>query len=276
MNKSIVITGGAGYIGSVAAELFKRAGWQVIIVDDLSTGFEENIHGNIFYKADFADAPWIEDAARKYNPSLLMHFAALALVGESMENPYRYYENNIAKFAALLQNMVKHGIPRIIFSSSAAVYGEPSSIPITEEHPLRPNNVYGHTKKIAEEILNYYYQIYGLAFIALRYFNAGGAALEFQLGEHHANETHLIPNLLLAAIGKKPEFQLFGNDYPTQDGTCVRDFIHVLDIAHAHYLAAQHLYSKGSPDVFNIGNEKGFSIKEIITAANDLIHHASP
>jgi len=276
LNKSIIITGGAGYIGSITAQLFKNAGWIPIIIDDLSTGFKENIKNMPFYHADYTDENCYKDICHKYNPQILMHFAASTIVKESMQYPAKYYHNNVTKFISLLELMVKYSINNIIFSSSAAVYGEPLSLPIEETHPLIPTNVYGHTKKICEEILQFYNKIYKINYVSLRYFNAAGAALDFELGEQHEIETHLIPNILLSIINKNLTFNLFGNDYPTKDGTCVRDFIHVLDIAEAHLLATDYLLQSNKSDVFNIGNEKGYSIKDVIQTISATINNDIP
>ncbi len=270
MANSIIVSGGAGYIGSIVCRQLQKEGWRVIIVDNLSTGRIENIKGMIFHKADYADFNWLEGVVKEYAPIMVMHFAASAIVSESMEQPFKYYENNVVKFLSFINNLIKFGIKKIIFSSSAAVYGEPQAIPIKEEQKLAPNNVYGHTKKICEEVLHYCSQIYGLNYISLRYFNAAGAALEFNLGEYHEGETHLIPNILLSLLGKRPKFQLYGNDYPTPDGTCIRDFVHVLDISQAHLLAANYLLNNNVCDVFNIGNEKGYSIKEVVQVAEKI------
>lgn len=275
-NKHIIITGGAGYIGSITAELLKRDSWVPIIIDDLSTGFIENVNNFIFYQCDYADETWIKDVCDKFNPQLIMHFAASTIISESMKEPFKYYQNNMIKFASLLNNMVKYSIPYIIFSSSAAVYGNPIDLPIIEEHPLLPTNVYGHTKKMCEEILYFYNKIHNINYISLRYFNASGAVIDYNLGEQHTIETHLIPNILQTMLNKQPEFKLFGNDYPTKDGTCIRDFVHVIDIAEAHLLALYYLTNTNKSDVFNIGNEKGYSIKDVIRIASNILNKKIP
>lgn len=276
INKYIIITGGAGYIGSITAELLKRDGWFPIIIDDLSTGFKKNVNNFIFYQYDYADESWLKDVCNKFNPQLIMHFAASTIVNESMEQPFKYYQNNMIKFASLLNNMAKYSIPYIIFSSSAAVYGAPLHLPIIEDHPLLPTNVYGHTKKMCEEMLHFYNKIHNINYISLRYFNAAGAATDFNLGEQHTIETHLIPNILLTMLDKQPEFKLFGNDYPTEDGTCVRDFVHVIDIAEAHLLAAYYLINTNKSEIFNIGNEKGYSIKDVLKTSSSILNKKIP
>ncbi len=275
-SKSIIITGGAGYIGSITAELFRKNGWLPIIVDNLSTGFKENINNLPFYIDDYANENWLKDAYYKYKPQIIMHFAASTIVSESMNSPNLYYQNNVTKFIALLNNMLKYSINNIIFSSSASVYGEPISLPIKEDHPVLPNNVYGHTKKICEEILHFYNITNKINYVSLRYFNAAGAATEFNLGEQHTNETHLIPNILLSLLNKKRTFKLYGNDYPTKDGTCIRDYIHVIDIANAHLLATKYLLNNKKSDIFNIGNEIGYSIKDVIKIAFSITNKEIP
>lgn len=268
---TILITGGAGYIGSHVAYLFAQQGYAVILLDN----FIHNQHCNppwaTIIKADYADTAVLEQIFLHNTIKAVVHCAALIEVGESVNNPGAYYETNVAKTITLLKTMVKHGVKKCIFSSSCAVYGVPEYVPLTEEHPKKPISPYGTTKLMVETILHDFQKAYGLEFVSLRYFNAAGALPEEGLGEQHVPESHLIPRALQAALEQTP-FHVYGDDYATKDGTAVRDFVHVLDIAHAHRLALIHL-DKGNPsDSFNLGTGTGFSIKEIIETVQKVCH----
>jgi UDP-glucose 4-epimerase len=269
MEPSILITGGAGYIGSHTAFYMVQKGYKVIILDDFSQNQEFNVSWATIIKADFADEKILEDIFTKNNIEVVMHFAAYIEVGESVKDPIKFYINNVAKTIQLLNTMLKHGIKKFIFSSSCAVYGNPEFLPLTENHSKNPISPYGKCKLIIEEILKDLNNSHGLQFVVLRYFNAAGALPEHALGEQHLQETHLIPLLLRSAYMNKP-FSIYGSDYPTKDGTCIRDFIHVLDIADAHWLALQHLNEGKPSDYFNLGTGNGYSIKEIIQCIENV------
>jgi len=262
----ICILGGAGYIGSVTVERLLAAGHRVIVYDNLSTGHRRAVPPDVpFVQGDHGDAALLKDTLQRYGCEAMMHFSALSLVGESIQNPFLYYENNVVKGVALLQAALDAGVRHFIFSSTAAVYGEPASIPIREDAPLNPTNPYGNTKLAFERLLADVAQVSDLRFVSLRYFNAAGATEH--CGEDHNPETHLIPLILQTAAGRRPAIQVFGNDYPTPDGTCIRDYIHVEDLADAHLLALEYLENGGETDIFNLGNGQGFSVLEVIEAA---------
>jgi UDP-glucose 4-epimerase len=258
----ILVTGGAGYVGSVcAAELLRRRHW-VIAYDDLSTGHRKAVSAGVkFIQGDVGDGDKLQYCLRRFRVEAVMHFAASALVEESMRNPQRFYQNNVAATLTLLEAMGRCGVKKLVFSSSAAVYGEPDRVPIPETHPTRPVNAYGETKLAIERALPWYHRAYGLNAVALRYFNAAGATRT--LGEVHDPETHLLPRLFEAALHPDLEFRIFGSDYPTADGSCIRDFVHVLDIARAHVLALRKLPGIGF-DVYNIGHGRGYSVLQVV------------
>ncbi|MBI5361244.1 MAG: UDP-glucose 4-epimerase GalE [Planctomycetes bacterium] len=266
---NILIVGGAGYIGSHAARLLAELGHKPVIFDNLSTGHKETVREFQFIKGDLRKPADIKKALKSCSIDAVMHFSALALVGESMEKPALYYENNITGGLNLLNAMIEAGVKKIIFSSSAAVYGIPKKVPVEENHPLNPINPYGNTKLGFERILEDYRNAYGIGFTALRYFNAAGASLDAGIGENHPVETHLIPRAILSAMGKLKDFCIFGTDYPTKDGTCVRDYVHVLDLAQAHILALEKL-KLGRGAVYNLGSEKGFSVKEVVDLTQEV------
>ena len=267
---NILVTGGAGYIGSHTVRALKQAGYTPIIVDNLSRGHVESIpEGVQFYNMDIAD-PKLVDIMKKHNIVGVMHFAAHSQVGESMVNPAIYYENNVVGSYHLIESARNAGVKHFVFSSTAAVYGEPEVVPIREDAPLHPTNVYGRTKLMIEEMLSDYSAIYGSTYVALRYFNAAGADPSGTIGEDHHPETHLIPLVLDAARGKRENITVFGTDYNTADGTCVRDYIHVNDLATAHVLAMDYLRNGGESQVFNLGSGNGFSVKEIIETAKEV------
>ena len=267
---NILVTGGAGYIGSHTVRALQPSGYTPIIVDNLSRGHVESIpEGVQFYNMDIAD-PKLVDIMKGHNIIGVMHFAAHSQVGESMVNPAIYYENNVVGSYHLIESARNAGVKHFVFSSTAAVYGEPEIVPIREDAPLHPTNVYGRTKLMIEEMLSDYSAIYGSTYVALRYFNAAGADSSGTIGEDHHPETHLIPLVLDAARGKREHITVFGTDYNTADGTCVRDYIHVNDLATAHVLAMDYLRNGGESQVFNLGSGNGFSVKEIIETAKEV------
>lgn len=266
----ILVTGGAGYIGSHTVRALKRAGYQPVIYDNFSRGHRAAVRGFTVIEGDTWDKKKLCQVMKKYTVAAVMHFAAHSQVGESQEKPALYYENNIGGGLKLLESMLEVGVKFLIFSSSAAVYGEPQQVPITEEHPLQPLNPYGETKAVLERALAYYDQAYDLRSTSLRYFNAAGAAEEGGIGECHEPETHLIPLVIEAALGKNNSLIVFGNDYPTNDGTAVRDYIHVEDLADAHILALEALLKGSQSIAYNLGNGKGYSVLEVIKAVEKV------
>ncbi len=258
----VLVVGGSGYIGSHAARVLRSRGHQVIIYDNLSTGYAFLSDSFELIVGDIADSAKLSSVLRRVDS--VMHFAAHAYVGESVENPRKYFRNNVESGLALLNSCVDNGIRRFIFSSTCAVYGVPVKVPITEDNPRQPVNPYGVTKLFFENALEAYDRAYGLRFASLRYFNAAGADESGTIGELHEPETHLIPLALAAAKGTRPPLQLFGTDYPTPDGTCIRDYIHVNDLAEAHVLALQYLDSGGASVATNLGTGRGYSVKEVI------------
>jgi len=263
----ILIVGGAGYIGSHACKALAAAGYTPVVFDNLSTGHRELVKWGGFFKGDLADKEAILSCLKKYRPAAVMHFAAYAAVGESVENPAKYYSNNVAATLNLLEAMRSRGVDKFIFSSSCAVYGAPRSLPMKEDQPLEPVNPYGRTKKIVEEMLSDYSAAYGLEYASLRYFNAAGADPDGETGEAHNPETHIIPLALDAAMGRTPFVKIFGADYKTPDGTCLRDYVHVTDLAGAHLLALKLLMKNGKSLILNLGNGRGFSVKEVVETA---------
>lgn len=266
---TILVVGGAGYIGSVTVEQLIAAGKTVVVLDNLSRGHRAAVVPEAqFIHGDMADKNLVTQILRQHHCSAVMHFSALSLVAESMQKPLDYYQNNVRNSMILVESMLECDVRRIIFSSSAAVYGEPESVPIPESHPTRPTNPYGRTKLIFEEFLEECDRAYGLKYVSLRYFNASGATN--RLGEDHHPETHLIPLVLQVAAGQQPCIQVFGNDYPTDDGSCIRDYIHVRDLADAHVLALAHLERTSQSTVYNLGNGRGFSVFEVIRVAEQV------
>jgi UDP-glucose 4-epimerase len=269
-NGKILVVGGAGYIGSHMVKDLLDVGHDVITLDDLSTGHRDLLPGGTFVEGDLGDKDILNQLFSTHNISAVMHFAAFSLVGESVENPLKYYRNNLAATTVLLSEMVRHRVKRFIFSSTAAVYGEPLEIPITENHPSNPTNPYGATKIAVERMLHDCDSSYGLKYISLRYFNASGADESGTIGERHTQETHLIPLILKVATGERKDVRIFGTDYPTPDGTCIRDYIHVSDLTRAHLLALQELLSGGESAVFNLGNNQGYSVREVVELAKKV------
>jgi UDP-glucose 4-epimerase len=265
---NILVTGGAGYVGSVCAAELVRRKHRVVTYDNLSAGARRAVlPGITFVEGDIADRKKVERVLRQHRIEVVMHFAGRILVGESVRNPELYYENNVAATLTLLNVMASCGTKGFVFSSSAAVYGEPTSVPIKEDHPTSPINAYGETKLVIERALPWYHRAYGLNAVALRYFNAAGAV--GTLGENHNPETHLIPRILKATLNSHQTFQIYGDDYPTPDGTCVRDFVHVRDIARAHILAMRNL-SKLGLAIYNIGHGRGYSIREVLRTVEEV------
>ncbi len=264
----VMIVGGAGYIGSVTAELLLSDGFDVLVYDNLSTGHREALLPEVsFVEGDLADRPKLLEVLERYRPEAVMHFAACSLVGESMLDPARYFANNVANCINLLGAMLEKGVRTFVFSSTAAVYGEPTSTPITEEAPSRPTNPYGESKLMVEKILDWYQRQLGVRYAALRYFNAAGASA--LLGEDHVTETHLIPLVLDVALGRRAGVEVYGTDWDTPDGTCVRDYIHVVDLARAHILALRYL-EENAALVCNLGIGTGHSVAEVIETARDV------
>jgi UDP-glucose 4-epimerase len=248
-------------------KLLRGRGEDVVVCDDLSTGFRDALLGVPCEVGSLADPDFLNALFSRHRIDVVMHFASLIQVGESVIDPARYYRHNVTYTLNLLDAMVRHGASRFVFSSSAAVYGEPKASPLTEDHPREPVNPYGYSKKVVEDVLEDYANAYGLRSVSLRYFNAAGADPDGQLGERHDPETHLIPLVLQAASGRRDSIRVFGADYPTRDGTCIRDYVHVMDLCEAHLLALAHLRGGGQSRVYNLGSGEGFSIREVIEAA---------
>ncbi|CAM3848774.1 UDP-glucose 4-epimerase GalE [Mesobacillus zeae] len=273
---AILVTGGAGYIGShTSAELIRR-GEDVIVVDNLRTGHRSAVKGVRFYEGDLMDRDFLDDVFRTNTIEAVIHFAASSLVGESVNKPLDYYQNNLVASHSLVSAMLEHGVKKIVFSSTAATYGEPENIPIREEDSNFPTNPYGETKLAMEKMFRWCDGAHGLKSVSLRYFNAAGAHPDGTIGEDHNPETHLIPIILQVALGQRESIGIFGSDYPTEDGTCIRDYIHVMDLANAHWLALEHLRKHEQSEVFNLGNGKGFSVKEVIETARKVTGHSIP
>lgn len=278
--KEILVVGGAGYIGSHMCKYLHNHGMRPVVLDNLSMGHREAVKWGPLYEGNMDDSLLLEEIFSKHSIEATMHFAALCYVGESMYEPLKYYQNNICSTLGLLDAMLEHGVRRLIFSSTCATYGEPQFLPITENHPQVPINPYGRSKLMMEQILDDLDTASRLKSVCLRYFNAAGADPEGELGEDHDPETHLIPLVLEAALGRSQELTIFGDDYPTVDGTCVRDYIHIQDLAQAHYLSLQYLLDDNPSKKFNLGNGNGYSIREVIQTAEEvtgrklLLNHA--
>jgi UDP-glucose 4-epimerase len=266
---AILVTGGAGYIGSVTVELLRAREEDVIVLDDLARGHREAIDADIpFYQGKVGDRALLARITREHEIEACIHFAALAYVGESVKMPARYFENNVEQGIAFFGGLERAGVHRVVFSSTAATYGDANQMPIPERSPQWPTNPYGWSKLFIERLLDAYDAAYGMKFVALRYFNAAGAT--DRRGEHHDPETHLIPNVLAAAAGQESEVSVFGNDYPTPDGTPIRDYVHVADLADAHIRAVEYLRVGGSSDFLNLGTGHGYSVLEVIEAARKV------
>lgn len=268
----ILVLGGAGYIGSHTVYELTDAGEDVVIIDNLETGYKEAVHPKAkFYQGDLRDRAFVDSVLdQETGIDAVIHFAANSLVGESMTNPLKYYDNNLCGTKTMLESMVAHGIDKIVFSSTAATYGEPEKTPILETDRTEPTNTYGDTKLSMEKMFKWVGKAHGLRFVSLRYFNACGAHKSGEIGEAHNPETHLIPLILQVPNGKREAISIFGTDYPTKDGTCVRDYIHVTDLAQAHILAVKYLMEGNESDIFNLGNGIGFTVKEVIETAKEV------
>ncbi|HAM39388.1 MAG: UDP-glucose 4-epimerase GalE [Elusimicrobia bacterium RIFOXYC2_FULL_34_12] len=266
----ILVTGGAGYIGSHTVIELLEMGYDVITLDNLQKGHREAISGGEFVKVDLLNKNELEDVFKNSKIDAVVHFAADSLVGESVENPSKYFKSNMIASLNLLDAMLKYDVKKIVFSSSAAVYGEPDRIPIQENNKTFPTNPYGETKLMFENAIKWYDNAYGIKYVSLRYFNAAGAHISGKIGEDHAPESHLIPIVLQAVLGQRPHVQIFGTDYETKDGTCVRDYIHITDLAMAHILALKRLEKGGDSAIYNLGNGEGFSVREIIKVAEKV------
>jgi UDP-glucose-4-epimerase GalE len=273
---TILVTGGAGYIGSHTVKELVREGFEVLVLDNLSSGRTELVGDVPLVRADLLDRETLRRVFRECPIGAVLHFASLIQVGESYADPRRYYSHNLATSLNLFDAMLEAGTPALIFSSTAAVYGEPLETPIPEDHPTRPANPYGRAKLMVEEILRDYERAHGLRSISLRYFNAAGAALDGTAGECHSPETHLVPNVLLSVLGRRPRLQVFGGDFPTPDGTALRDYIHVTDLAAAHVLALKALLAGAAGDVVNLGTETGHSVLEVIRTAERVTGRPVP
>ena len=270
---AVLVVGGAGYIGSHAAHTLRRKGYDVIIYDNLSTGHKELAEGFEVVVGDIADSAKLAKVLSRCDS--VMHFAAHAYVGESVENPRKYFQNNVTAALTLLNAVVESRVRKFIFSSTCAVYGNPAKVPITEDNPRQPVNPYGATKLAFENALEAYSRAYGLRFVSFRYFNAAGADESGQIGENHSPETHLIPIIFHAILGKRAALEIYGDDYPTADGTCIRDYIHVNDLAEAHVLGLEYL-AKGESRAMNLGTGQGYSVHEVVSAAERVTGHKVP
>lgn len=272
---SVLVTGGAGYIGSATVEALRQRGESVVVYDNLSAGHPESLDASIpLVVGDIADKEKLSRLIDDHGVEEVIHFAAFTSVPESVAHPNRYFQNNTANALGLLDVMRSHGVSRFIFSSTAATYGEPQYNPIDEQHPTVPANPYGLSKRMVEQILETFEEAFGLRHVALRYFNACGGSPE--RGEDHTPETHLIPLVLQVALGQRKAISMFGDDYPTPDGTCVRDYVHVNDLAQAHLLALDHLRQGGESRKINLGNGEGYSVRQVIEAAREVTGHAIP
>jgi UDP-glucose 4-epimerase len=273
----ILVTGGAGYIGSVVAAQLVAAGHDIVVYDNIGKGHRQAVPAAAeLAVGDVGDRTRLEEVFQRHRPEAVMHFAAFIEAGESMTAPERYFRNNTANTLVLLETMLVQRVPWLVFSSTAALYGDPERTPIEEGAPLHPANAYGESKLLVERMLDWFHHVHGFSYASLRYFNAAGATE--QLGEDHHPETHLIPLILQVASGKRPQIEIFGNDYPTPDGTCIRDFIHVSDLAAAHLLALDELGRRphASQLIYNLGNGRGFSVREVIEAARRVTRHPIP
>lgn len=274
---TILVLGGAGYIGSHTVYALIEKGMDVVVIDNLETGHIEAVHEKArFYKGDIRDRAFVDSVLDKEKIDAVIHFAANSLVGESMVNPLKYYDNNVNGTKVLLQSMVAHGLDKIVFSSTAATYGEPEKVPILETDRTEPTNTYGETKLAMEKMFKWTDRAHGLKYVSLRYFNACGAHVSGKIGEAHSPETHLIPLILQVPLGQREYISIFGDDYDTSDGTCIRDYIHVTDLAQAHILAVDYLMKGNESNIFNLGNGVGFTVKEVIDTARKVTGHEIP
>ncbi|WP_211747519.1 UDP-glucose 4-epimerase GalE [Paenibacillus sp. Marseille-Q4541] len=267
---AILVTGGAGYIGSHTVAALLERGEEVVVLDNLQTGHREAVLGGTFYEGDLRDKVFLDKLFAENNIEAVIHFAANSLVGESMQKPAKYYDNNVFGTLTLLEAMNTAGVNKIVFSSTAATYGEPEKVPIEETDRTEPTNVYGETKLMMERMMSWFDKVLGIKYVSLRYFNAAGAHAGGKIGEDHQPESHLIPLVLQTALGQRKQIAIFGDDYGTEDGTCVRDYIHVSDLADAHLRAVDYLRKGEESNVFNLGNGTGFSVKEVIETAKKV------
>ncbi|WP_238884662.1 UDP-glucose 4-epimerase GalE [Clostridium sp. YIM B02551] len=273
---AILVCGGAGYIGSHMVAHLLEEGQEVIVVDSLETGHKESVNGVKLYTGDLRDKEFLNRVFNENDIDAVIDFAAYSLVGESMVEPLKYFNNNVYGTINLLETMKEHGVKNIVFSSTAATYGEPENTPILEGDKTLPTNAYGESKLIVEKILKWCDVAYGIKYTVLRYFNAAGAHVDGNIGEDHKTETHLIPLILQVALGKREKIMIFGDDYNTSDGSCIRDYIHVSDLASAHLLALKRLENGGESRIYNLGNGTGFSVKEVIEVARKVTKHEIP
>ncbi|MCA1037260.1 MULTISPECIES: UDP-glucose 4-epimerase GalE [Bacillaceae] len=274
---SILVLGGAGYIGSHAVYQLIDQDYEAVVVDSLETGHREAVHPDAkFYQGDIRDKEFLRSVFEKESIDGVLHFAANSLVGESMENPLKYFNNNVYGTQVLLEVMTEFDVKNIVFSSTAATYGEQKTMPITEEMPANPTNAYGETKLTMEKIMKWCETAHDLKYVSLRYFNVAGARSTGEIGEDHQPETHLIPIILQVALGQREHISIFGDDYDTEDGTCIRDYIHVEDLINAHLLALQYLQNGGKSEIINLGSGQGFSVKEMIEAVREVTGHEIP
>ncbi|MBF0309711.1 MAG: UDP-glucose 4-epimerase GalE [Magnetococcales bacterium] len=274
--ETILVVGGGGYIGSHMCKLLRQSGYHPVTLDNFSTGYREAVRFGELVQGDVQDRALLDGLFSRYRIAGVMHFAAFIQVGESVTQPGRYYRNNVNGALTLLEAMRDHGVKHLIFSSTAAVYGAPREVPIGEHHPLEPINPYGWTKRMVEQMLADFSAAHGMTGIALRYFNAAGADPEGELGECHLPESHLIPLVLQVASGRRSEVTVFGRDYPTPDGTCIRDYVHILDLCQAHLLALRKLQEGHPGGAFNLGNGRGYSVEEVLQAARRVTGQAIP
>lgn len=272
----VLVTGGAGYIGSHTAKALARAGHEPVVMDNLVTGHRAAVKWGQFIEGDIGNRELLGKVVKDHQIEAVLHFAASLLVGESMKNPQKYFWNNVVNTLVLLDTMKARGVKHIVFSSSAATYGIPEKVPIPEDHPKNPVSPYGDSKLSMERAIQWYGVAYGIGWTALRYFNAAGADLEGELGETHVPETHLIPLVIEAALGQRPSVEIFGTDYPTPDGTAIRDFIHVMDLADAHVRALEHLAAGGESAVLNLGTGQGHSVREVVASVGKLCNGHVP
>jgi len=274
---AILVTGGAGYIGSHMVSQLLDRGEEVIVVDNLQTGHKEAVlEGATLYAGDLRDEAFLDNVFKENQIQAVVHFAASSLVGESVNDPLKYYENNVYSAVCLLKTMKANGVKKIVFSSTAATYGEAETFPIKESDSTNPTNPYGETKLAIEKMLKWAEQAYGIRYVVLRYFNVAGSHLEGRIGEDHSPETHLIPIILQVALGKRDYISIYGDDYDTDDGTCIRDYIHVIDLVNAHILALEKLSKYEDSGTYNLGTGTGFSVKEVIEAVRKVTGHPIP
>lgn len=273
---AVLVTGGAGYIGSHTVAALLERNEQVVVIDNLQQGHSAAVLGGVLYKGDIRDTAFLDQVFAENDIDAIIHFAANSLVGESMQNPGKYYHNNVFGAINLLEKMKTSGVKKIVFSSTAAAYGEPDRVPILESDPTNPTNTYGETKLAMEKMMKWFDVAHGIKFVALRYFNAAGAHENGEIGEDHSPETHLVPLILQVPLGQRENIAIYGDDYPTPDGTCIRDYLHVSDLADAHILALDMLRKGGESNVYNLGSGKGFSVKEMIEVARKVTGHSIP